>query len=207
MSETNIKDSYVAPRQYGRRGFSYLTLEQRRILEIMLKAKRPIKDIAQGLGITRGTIYYERMRMGDLNTPYNAEQAHQDALESRRVARLRKTELPKKHVQSISRLYRNMEALMQEPLNAGSQLIVEECHRILESMGANPDKMKRPLSVAEEMEIIELWKKGTTYSDIERKMNRSRSTISSVISQHRNDLNKPTQELEYEHLTSKWVTE
>ena len=200
------KDYYVEPRKYGTKGFSYLTLELRRKLELLLKQRKPIKQIANALGISRGCIYHERMRMGSVDTPYNAEKAHQNYLDRVLVSRNRNREhLPRSHTQGISKIYRLLKECLSETLPHRTNDNIKNCMLLLEKMGADPDKMKRPITEEERIRIIELWKQGLCYSEIESQTSRSRSSVHNVIVNLKEELSKDKENILYERLSTKWL--
>lgn len=208
MSNQRLEnDYYVEPRKYGSKGFSYLTLELRKKLQAMLEDKQRIRVIANALGISRGTIYHERMRMGGVDVPYDAVFAHQDCENKRRVNSRQREEIPRAYSQGISKIYRLIQGVMTDSMSAQAKYDLKQCLCILERMNANPEKMKRPLTNEECITILEHWKNGKTYTEIEVLTGRSRSTVSHIVSVNRDKLDTPKDEIEYDKLKDKWLTE
>lgn len=202
-----LKDQYVEPCRYGAKGFSYLTLEKRKKLQKMLEDGKPQKEIATKLNMSRSTIYYEKMRMGSLDIPYDAYFANQHAHDSGRVDVKKRTPIPRSYHQHISKMYRLLCPALERSCDKQLTETIKHCIILLEKMGANPEKMKRPVTGTDIERIIALHKEGRNISEIERLTNRSRSTVHGVIKRHEKNKQQPVEEIIYEYLRKKWINE
>lgn len=201
-----IKDQYVEPKRYGSKGFSYLTLEKRRKLQKMLEGRTPLKEIAKELNMSRSTIYYERMRMGSLEVPYDAEEAQKHACNGGKINAKKRVHIPRSYQQNISKIYRLLNPLLENYSDKQLLETIEQCIILLERMGADPDKMKRPVTGFDIERIIDLHKQGRNLSEIERLTNRSRSTIHGILKKHKETIKtKTTGDITYEYLRKKWI--
>lgn len=200
-----LKDQYVDPVKKTTKGFSYLTLEVRRKLQNLLSKKLGIKEIAFTLNISRSTIYYERMRMGSLKIPYDAEFAHKQAIAGQRIDSKGRVDIPKTYKDNIGKIYRNINSIMGEPLSSNAKRSLKQCLILLEKMGADPNKMKKPVTAADKEEILKLWKEGHSLTKIESITGRARSTIFNITQEYESRESLNTEEILYNELHNKWI--
>lgn len=200
------EDQYVEPKNFSK-SFSILTLVQRKKLQELLEKKTPIKQIALKLDMSRSTIYFERMRMGSLEIPYDAETAHKDAHEKGKVRNSQRVELPLSYKQNISLVYRIIKTLLKENISTSLSLELRKCLVLLEKMGADPEKMRKKITAKDIQEILDLHEKGLTLLEIQVETDRAKSTIQSIIKKHKEEkTEKTTQEISYEHIKNKWLS-
>lgn len=199
-----IDDQYILPLKSRRRSISNVTLGQRKILERMLQKGAKIKEISQATGMTRSTIYFERMRMGSIDVPYDAEKAHADYIEKRKCKK--RNELSEEDKKRIVKLYKLVNDSLSKSKVGEVRANLRQMIPLLEGLGANPDRMKNYVTGVEEERIIQLYKEGKTYTTIQNLMGRSRSTISEVIERNRHHLHKTKENYTYDNLKSKWIT-
>ena len=93
-----------------RKPFSKITFEQRKKLEKLLRERMPIRDIVKTLQMSRSTIYYERLRMGSIDIPYNAQVAQNCNRERGRAARFIEPYQRMDFSRKLSRVYKLIKA-------------------------------------------------------------------------------------------------
>lgn len=200
-----IKDQYVEPKA-SHKGFSNLTLIKRKRLQKLLDQGKQIKEIALELDISRSTIYFERLRMGSLDTPYVAEVAHEDAKEKLCVNNRNFNQLPDSYKKKIVKTYKIINEVMEEKMTNSMKDKLNACLELLELMGANPLRMRKNLSIDEIENILKLHQNGKTIEEITLQTKRSRSKIHEIIKKHRDEIeNKKIEEIKHEYITNKWL--
>ena len=201
MQEKKItKGEEIAPRTWGHRNISYITKEQRIQLQKLLEQKLPLKEICRRMNMSRSTIYHERIRMGSIDIPYDAEVAHQD-MQNKMFYRGNTERIPQSHKLNIVTLYKMLEAELEK--SHPTKIVLKQCLTILESMGANPNRIRSYCTAEQLKEILQLRKAGLSYREIALKVNRSSSAIAKIIERN-NNLEQPNEEVIYERIANKW---
>ena len=191
---------YVKPKKKS--SISQVTYAQRVMLEKLLAEGAHYKTICEKTNMTRSTMYHERRRMGSIEIPYKADVAHKNMLEKVTYRNDGRSYLPISHKKAIVTLYKDLQSVMKEAMSAKTKFILKKAILELERMGADPSKMKKPLSEGDKTEIIKLWQEGKSIKAIEVATGRSRSTITSYLDQYKQ---QPEKENEYERLKNRWL--
>jgi IS30 family transposase len=194
---------YTQYKNISKRGLNTWTLTERKSLKKLLDEGKSMGEICHTLQRSRSTIYYERTKLGK-GVPYDPEASHKHAIESMKFKNNRRGELPLSYQKEISRMYKLLKAL---PISRMAEEVREKisyCIVSLETMGADPEKMKKPVTIEEEVRILKLYNDGESINKIQTITGRSRSSIWHVI--NKNKENENLEDLEYEKLTNKWAT-
>lgn len=194
---------YTQYKRNTQHGLNTWTLTERKTLKELLDEGKSMEEICHTLQRSRSTIYYERTKLGK-GIPYDPEASHKYAIESMKFKNNRRGELPLSYQKEISRMYKLLKAL---PISRMAEEVREKisyCIVALETMGADPEKMKKPVTIEEELRIVNLYNEGKSINKIQTITGRSRSSVWHIIS--KNKENENLEDLEYEKLTSKWTT-
>lgn len=197
------KDQYVIHDYKRSKGFSGVDYEKRKDLERLLDNGISIKDIALKLNMSRSTIHYERLRMGSIRIRYDAAKAQKDAEERIKVANRTCDTVPLSHKKYASNVYRILKSLQEKLYDEDHKKEIDNCLFLLEKLGVNPDRIKKRITIEEIEKIAKLHEEGKSLSEIERIIERSRSTIFRVIQKDIKKLTK--EEMNYEQLKNKWI--
>lgn len=183
-------------------GDTKFTYEMRKKLEELLDAKTPIKKIQEYFNLSKSTLSYERMRMGSKDIRYDAEYAHQHAGYMRQYTdcTIRKT-YPVNYNHYISKLYRLVNEMNRKNLSDSKQ----ECLYYLKLLGADPVKMKNPLSIEEKRKILELRAHGLSIRKIAAKVKRNKNTVNEIIAKFKEkEQENNIKEFCYDQIKNKW---
>lgn len=184
------------------KAFTSITYEQRKLIQKLLDKGVSFNDVCLKAGIKRHALYYERLRMGSLDTPYNADVAQQDKENREKVKRAKPIGETKNFPNLISRCHHNLKQYLADPKIE----TIYEAIEILESLGADPDRKVNNTTAQEREKIIDLWQQGLTYGQIAGILGRARSTVTLVI--HKAAGNTETNrahELTAETIKHKWA--
>lgn len=191
-------------------GYSSVSYEQRKKLEKLLNKRLPLKEVCGELKMSRSTVYYERLRMGDLSIPYDAEVAQKD-FEKKQTPHLNSKQAGLNAFRKrITRIYKELKKM--EELGVGNKAMIHLKNALieLESLGVNPERMKKPTTLSERKRILELHEEGLSYTTIAAEVNRSRDTVKGVIytysKKFKEEENKEKEEILHEELKSKWLS-
>lgn len=200
------KECYVDPNKQRSHGFSSVTFFQRKRIQELLEKGKTTREICLDVKISRSTLYYERMRMGSLDIPYDAEKAELDKKNKLCVKNRNKDTIPYSHHKDQVKIYKLLKVILENKINSDVKKNIQECLYILEKLGVNEEKIKKRLTLDEVDKIISLYQEGQTYATIAKKLNRSHSSIENCIQKYRNKILESTEEILYENIKSKWIT-
>lgn len=178
--------------------FSRFTLAKRKEIEKVLHENLSNKETCLKLGISRSTLYHERMRMGSISITYDAEFAHNHYLEAMKASPNRQ---PTKYKNWLTQIYKKVKELETRQ----NRDTVADILKTLQLMGVNASKFRKPITHAEKIEMLNLHKQGKSIVQIARIMGRSTTSVQDTIKKNKDKLNKTNEEINYELLKRKWT--